>query len=117
MSASDAMRRIMGMVARAIVNTVDDGRKLQTLQVELLEGEIQNEVERFQHYGFTSHPKAGAEAIGVAIGGTRGHMVVIAVDDRRFRLVNLEEGEVALYDDIGPDRASETRRNRPSEPS
>ncbi|MFN3748207.1 MAG: phage baseplate assembly protein V [Sphingorhabdus sp.] len=99
--AADMARRLFGMVARAIVNTVDDSRKIQTVQIELFEGEIQDGVERFQNYGLTSRPHAGAEAIGVAVTGNRGHMVVIAVDNREFRLLNLQEGEVALYDDLG----------------
>lgn len=53
--------------------------------------------EYLQHYGFTSRPKAGAEIIIIREGG---HFVAIASDDRRYRLA-LEEGEAALYDDLG----------------
>ena len=48
--------------------------------------------EYFQHYGYTSHPKAGAEIIIIREGG---HFVAVASDDRRYRIA-LEEGEVAL---------------------
>jgi phage baseplate assembly protein V len=53
--------------------------------------------EYFQHYGYTSRPKAGAEIIIIREGG---HFVAVASDDRRYR-ISLEEGEVALYDDLG----------------
>ncbi len=53
--------------------------------------------EYFQHYGFTSRPLAGAEAIIIREGN---HIVMIASDDRRYRIA-LEAGEVALYSDEG----------------
>ena len=63
--------------------------------------EILEKVERFQEYGFTSVPKNGAEAVLVAVGGSREHGLVVAIDDRRYRLKGLAAGEVALYDDQG----------------
>lgn len=93
--------RIRNMLARAIVTLIDDSKGLQTLQVELLADEAQDGVERFGNYGFASRPKAEAEALAACVGGLRSHMVVIAVEDRRYRLRNLAEGEAALYDDLG----------------
>ncbi len=93
--------RMRGMISRALVRLVDDGRKAQELQIDLFADETQDGVERLQNYGFTSVPKPGAEAMAVAVGGLRSHVVVIAVEDRRYRLKNLSEGEVALYDDLG----------------
>lgn len=101
-AAMDNMkRRVMGMVGRAIINAVNDGSGLQSLQIEVLDDELHDEVERFQNYGFTAHPRSGAEAIVVRVGGTASHGIVIAVDDRRYRLRSLKEGEVAIYDDRG----------------
>jgi len=92
---------LANVVSRAVVRRVDDGPKMQLLQVALLEGEVRGDLERFQGYGLTSVPKDGAEAVVVFPGGRRDHGLVVAVDDRRFRLVGLEEGEVALYTDEG----------------
>ena len=94
-------RRVMLMIGRAIVQVIDDETKLQGLQVSVLKGEAMDGVERFQNYGITSHPHPGAEAILLALGGNRSHSVIIAVDDRRYRLKALAQGEVALYDDLG----------------
>ena len=94
-------RRIALMVGRALVRFVDDSSQFQQLQVDLLEGETRDQVERVQQYGFTSHPLPGAEAVAVCVAGSRDHVVVVAVDDRRFRLTGLAEGEVALYTDEG----------------
>lgn len=94
-------RRIMLMVGRAVLRLVNDGTKLQTLQISLLDGEVRDGVERVQEYGFTSHPLPGAECAAVFLGGNRDHGLVIAIDDRRYRLTALAAGEVALYDDLG----------------
>ena len=53
--------------------------------------------EYFQHYGFTSRPLAGSEAILIQ---EDNHIVMIASDDRRYRL-GIEAGEVCLYTDEG----------------
>ncbi|OHD24777.1 MAG: hypothetical protein A2Y38_07775 [Spirochaetes bacterium GWB1_59_5] len=94
-------RRVRLMVGRAVLTLVDDSLKLQGLQVRLLDGELRSDVERMQEYGFTSHPHPGAEAAVVFVGGSRDHGLVIAVDDRRYRLKALAAGEVAFYDDQG----------------
>lgn len=93
--------RVMLTVARAVVSLVDDSTKLQSLQLQLLKREIRENVERFQQYGYTSKPHPGAEAVVVFVGGNRDHGLCIAVDDRRYRLLGLQDGEVALYTDEG----------------
>jgi len=94
-------RKLRQIASRAVIKLVNDGLKLQELQIVGLSGETLDGVERFQEYGFTSHPKSGAEAISLSIGSNRSHTVIVAVDDRRYRLKGLESGEVALYDDLG----------------
>lgn len=92
-------RRIMLALARGVVTAINDTTKLQALQVSLLAGEIRDDLERFQEYGFTSVPFPQAEAAVVFLGGNRDHGLVIAVDDRRYRLQGLANGEVAIYTD------------------
>jgi len=60
-------------------------------------GEKISDRELFQHYGFASRPKTGAEGIVIREGN---HLVMVADDDRRYRIA-LESGEVALYTDEG----------------
>lgn len=93
-------RRVQLMVGRCILRAVNDDRKVQFVQVTMSEGEVR-EGERMQSYGFTSVPHPDCEGVAVAVGGNRNHLLVIASDDRRYRLKGLKSGEVALYDDLG----------------
>ncbi len=94
-------RRIANFAARAIIKSVDDSKKMQLVQLSLLDVETRDAVEHFQNYGFTSRPAVGAEAILLSLGGHRDHGVAIVVEDRRYRVLNLDEGEVAVYDKTG----------------
>lgn len=102
---SRAMSRVMdacrNIVSRGVVTRTDDAPKMQTVQLTLLEGEVQDGAERFQPYGLTTRPQVGAEALCVFVGADRSHPVVLAVDDRRFRVTSLNPGEVCLYTDEG----------------
>lgn len=89
------------MVGRGLVRVVDDAPGNQELQLDLLADETRDRVEHVQPYGFTAHPIPGAEAVAVCPAGSRDHVVVVVVGDRRYRLAGLAEGEVAMYDDLG----------------
>lgn len=95
------VRRVRLTIGRALVRLVNDGSGIQTAQVSLMGNETRDKLERFQEYGFTSVPKAGAEAAVVFVGGCRDHGIIVAIDDRRVRLKGLAEGEVAIYTDEG----------------
>jgi phage baseplate assembly protein V len=92
-------QRVMLMLGRAVLQVINDDAGLQRVQVSLLAKETRDNVERFQQYGYTSHPHPGAEAAVLFLAGNRDHPIVIAIDDRRYRLQALEQGEVALYTD------------------
>jgi phage baseplate assembly protein V len=95
-------RRVRMSVSRGIISLVNDIGGRQTHQVRLLAGEeIAADAESFDHYGFTSVPHPGAEAVLITVGAERTHAVVVAVGDRRYRLRGLKGGEAALYDDLG----------------
>lgn len=93
--------RIKMMVARGVVKAVADSGGIQVIQAGLLADELRGGLERFQNYGFTGVPLSGADAAVVFLGGNRDHGIVLAVDDRRYRLKGLESGEVAVYTDEG----------------
>ncbi|MCW3835964.1 phage baseplate assembly protein V [Sphingomonas canadensis] len=93
--------RIQMMIGRGTISGADADPKMQELQVEMLADETHEGVEHVEPYGFTARPKKGAEAVMLAVGGLRGHGIVLAVADRRYRITGLQEGEVSLYDDQG----------------
>lgn len=95
----DLGNRVMMMFARGVLRGVTDSTSRQTLQVELLKGELRDGVERMQNYGFTSHPTGGDLAVAF-LGGNREQGIVLVADDRRYR-ISLQAGEVAIYDDLG----------------
>lgn len=96
-------RRLRLMVSRGVVKVVNDSLKCQGLQVALLSDELQDDVERFQEYGFTSTPftDGNAEALFLSVGGNRSHGIVACVTDRTRRPKNLLMGDVCLYTDKG----------------
>lgn len=94
-------RRVMLTVGRCVIRAVGDSSKMQSVQAELLKGELRDNLERFQQYGYTSVPLPGAEGVAVFVGGNRDHGLVVCVDDRRYRLKDLQAGEVAIYTDEG----------------
>ena len=94
-------RSVRMMISRGVLTLVDDTQPTQEVQLNLYAGENLSGVERFQQYGFTSVPFPGAEAIFAAVAGNRTQGVVLVAGDKRYRLVGLQSGEVALFDDQG----------------
>ncbi|HFZ2353710.1 TPA: phage baseplate assembly protein V [Citrobacter freundii] len=94
-------RRLRLLVDRAVVRIVTDSLGRQNLQVQSLADATNDDVERFQQYGFTSVPPAGSEAIILAVGGRRDSLVAIAVEDKRCRPKGLAPGDVCLYHQDG----------------
>lgn len=93
--------KVVDYIVRGTVSLVNSARKLQSLQTKLTAGEVKDGVEHFETYGFTANPHPGAEVVLAFVGGDRSHGIAISTPDRRYRLQNLESGEVAIYDDLG----------------
>lgn len=89
--------RIRLLVGRCVLSAVNDSSGIQEMQAQVLAGETREGLERVQDYGITSVPLPGAEGVALFVGGNRDHGFVIKVDDRRYRIHPLEQGEVALY--------------------
>jgi phage baseplate assembly protein V len=64
--------------------------KLQSLQMRLTAGEVNDDMEHFEPYGFTSNPLAGAEGVVTFLGGDRSHAIALVIADRRYRLQSLQ---------------------------
>lgn len=106
---ADAARRAFVAVSRGTLVKADDSKKWQEATVI---GEVKRKftnVEVAYPYGYTavakppadSQTSEAAEVIIVFPDGDMSHPIVIAIGDRRYRLKGLQEGEVAIYDDLG----------------
>lgn len=96
--------RVANTIARGVVQLVNDGTKLQLLQLGVLAGETvegDKGAEHFQPYGFSSVPLVGAEAVVIFPNGDRSHPLVIATSDRRYRPIAGQPGEVVVYNNTG----------------
>ncbi len=78
---ADALRklrfRLDAVVSRAVIELVNDAMKTQRVQLSILEGEVEDDVEHMQPYGLSFTPPAGAEAIALAPAGSRANTVAI----------------------------------------
>lgn len=93
-------RGMQMVVARAVVNLINDGGAMQIVQVSMFADEA-DEAEHFQPYGFTSSAPAGSEAVVVCPQGNRDHPIVIVVTDRNTRFAGLATKDAAMYTDNG----------------
>jgi len=94
---SPIVRRVRTMISRGLITRVNESTKAQSLQLQGIDEEVLDKVERFGEFGFASYPCDGSEAIVLAPQGTRALAVVVAVEDRRYRPRDLAEGECELY--------------------
>lgn len=94
-------RKLLGIVGRAVIKSVDAVSKCQGVDVALVGGDQKGGIEHIEPYGLTAKAHAGAEAIVLFPDADRSHAVAVVVGDRRYRLKGLQGGEVALYDDLG----------------
>jgi phage gp45-like len=89
-------RRVLGMVRRVVLDSLDD-QGAQRAEVRGL-SEEHDQVTVVEPYGFTAKTRAGAEGVAIFAGGAAENPVVWLFD-RRSRPSGLEDGEVALYND------------------
>lgn len=94
-------RKIVSMIACALIKAVDDSKSIQLVKLSILKDELLEGVERIQQFGFTSVPPENSEAVILFVGGNRSHGLVIATESARYRLKHLPTGAVALYNQNG----------------
>lgn len=89
--------RVANTVARGVVQLVNDAKKLQLVQLGVLDDETIDDAEHHQPYGFSSVPLDGAEAVVVFPNGDRSHPLVVSISDRRYRPTGGAPGQVDIY--------------------
>ncbi len=85
------------LVTRVVINAIQDAPGIQTVTLEALAGEVFDEIEHMQQGGITHAPLKGAEAVMLALGGSRENLVVLAASNREFRPKNGKAGETIMH--------------------
>ncbi len=93
-------RQIALGIGRGIIKLINDTLDIQEGQITALDGEIR-ETENFAHFGFSSRPPKGAEAIFLSLGGVRSNSVIIGTEHRQYRIELDRDGDAVLYSDLG----------------
>lgn len=93
--------RLRNIVAKGVVQLVNDARKLQVMQLGVQADEDVPDCQHHQAYGFSSVPLPGAEAVVLFPSGDRERPLVVAVSDRRYRPRSGQPGEVTVYNNTG----------------
>ena len=96
--AGDARTR--NMIRLTEVSLARESTSLRELQLQDRGRTGPDDIQHLEPYGFTSAPLAGAEAIVLSPEGDRTRALVIAVGDRRYRVI-VEAGEVCIYNNAG----------------
>jgi len=94
-------RRLQMLVGRGESRVVDDSKAVQMVQVFLGPLETRDNTPRIAEYGFASNPPNGTDCVVLFVAGDRDNGVVVATNNKEFRLKDLQPGEAALYDNQG----------------
>ena len=97
--------------SRTLIDEIDDSTMMQQMKGTILHGEAREKVEAPQNYGFTSVVMPATKGQNGAIeecaegfmsfhGGSRSASFCGVMDDRRYRLKELVQGNVAMFDHL-----------------
>lgn len=104
----DLIRREIGRslagvrsAVRAVLQGIALAQRVQRVNAEALAGEVLQDVELMQQFGFTSAPPAGAQLIVLPLGGRTSAAVIVATEHGSYRLQLGAQGECAIYNQWG----------------
>lgn len=89
-----SLQRIKVIIRKGVLNTITSS---YYGQVGVTEDERYNDVEYWQHFGLTSLPPAGSEALIAKCGSEGGNPAIIATNIRSHRPTGLSAGEAVFY--------------------
>lgn len=94
-------RKILLMVAHGIMEEIKDSGPLQLAQATYLEGETKDSIRVMHYFGFSSNAPVGSECVAVSVGGNRESSVIIATENRDYRIKDLAPGDAVFYNKEG----------------
>lgn len=108
MNKTGLMRKFYDIIMTTLFNMVrlgvvkrNRGGQTQTWQIETANGEIVENAKHLEQYGITSRAPEGSETLIFNVQGSRTNNIVLNIGNRKLRFKELNEGEVAIYDDSG----------------
>lgn len=93
-------RRLYSMAGRALITAINEESQRQKFQILIDSDESMDDVEHFQHYGFSSVPPKGSEALVLALNGNNAKRVAINAEKKDLRPQG-EGSDVFLYHEEG----------------
>lgn len=93
-------RRLYSMTGRALITAINEESQRQKFQILIDSDESMDDVEHFQHYGFSSVPPKGSEALVLALNGNNAKRVAINAEKKDLRPKG-EGSDVFLYHEEG----------------
>ena len=93
-------RRLRNVLRLGVLLRSDDTGAVRLLQAQIGD-ETLTDIAHIEPYGFTSRAKTKAALVLAALKGNPAHTVCLNTGGGTYRLTELAEGEVALYDDLG----------------
>lgn len=94
-------RRLLNVFGKARVKIVNDAGDAQMIQARFGGDELIDRLPRFAEFGFTSVPPNDSEVLAIFLAGDRSNAAVIASHHSGSRPRNLNEGESAIFNQVG----------------
>lgn len=108
MNPVETMRREIERAGRGVRQALRAKLKSLLLNTQIqriggtgLAGEQLDDMELFQHFGFTSAPPAGTEYIVLPLGGRTSASVIVGTEKGAVRFVLDNQGETCVYNEWG----------------
>lgn len=89
--------QLINFLTRCRLSWLNSQAPTALVQAELSAGEVKDNLEYIEPYGFTSAPLSGAKGLALFLGGDRSHGVIINLSDQRYRPQDAKPGEVIIY--------------------
>lgn len=89
------------LIERATLTARDEDSGTRLVQCSFAGGYQRSKLEHVEPYGFTTEPFKDGEtdAVVVNLNENKSHSLVVMINDHRYRLTGLKDGEVCMYDD------------------
>ncbi|WP_050469324.1 phage baseplate assembly protein V [Herbaspirillum chlorophenolicum] len=94
-------RRLINVFGKGRLTYSNDSGDAQMLQARFGGDELIDKLPRFSEFGFTSVAPLDSEVLAVFVAGDRSNAAVIASHHSASRPKNLNEGETAIFNQVG----------------